>query len=709
MPLKLQEFLLATNKYIHCVECSNISYKRLQTDLTNKFHYLALIFRLTDKTLMQLKTFKSSSRSSIDRMKKEHAVALKEAMSLIAEKDEELALLHSRLQQSETDNARLRSGLSGEQATATGDVLSPQKTNAECLAKIEELSKDLSLARRTIFDNQGKIVDVMAQYEALRLAKEETDCSLRQSRARIKELEENIQAMKSRTDIALSQSKKEALSTEDQFQKRISATEHAHAERVSLLQRQIDTFVEEREQLHVKNEDLVRQLALEKHARYQHDAAIEKVIASLRSEVNAATMELNTVKSRALSLREEKDKIEEDLRQKIAVLKEEGSTMRKKSLALKGDNKCLKDQLSSLQSEVQGLNEVMLTLKDEKSALVEHLEATRKHAGRQMAANQEDSELNAKLRGENAALKNSIKQCDAAMEVMRKEVSELRSTADLAMRRLESKKDSSEMRLRKDIHKLEQALAAARTETRKSRSKAEAADRERLESEVSLRGPVSEFEDQLHQASQNVQDVHMDLQETDEQLRAVILKNESPKLENSDLTRPSIRHTESMSCNRAYDEGDVFETLERERALRRKAEEIAVALAERMKAGMSINDLDSEMRYLMTPEKAPGSHLLTVTRKEKEEGGTSPFSSRHSQALEELDKLKPVVRNLESLYEMKDRSVRDLQSSLAATTSELKKYKRMALRLHQHGDGSQVSALAGTNRHEDIGEEGRTL
>ena len=235
---------------------------------------------------MQLQTLKSSSRSSMDKIKKEHAVALEQARLPIPEKDEEVTWL--------------------------------QKTNTEHLAKIEQLSKDLSAARRSLIDNQEETMDVMAQYEAIRLAKEETDHSLRKSHARIKELEQNIQAMKSRNDIELSQSKKQALSAEDRLQKRISVTEHAHAERISLLQRQIDTVSQEREELHQNNEDLVRQLAVEKHMRHQRDADVAKITAALQGEVDAATKELAIVESRALSLREEKEQVEESLRRKIA-------------------------------------------------------------------------------------------------------------------------------------------------------------------------------------------------------------------------------------------------------------------------------------------------------------------------------------------------------------------------------------------------------
>ena len=76
--------------------------------------------------------------------------------------------------------------------------------------------------------------------------------------------------------------------------------------------------------------------------------------------------------------------------------------------------------------------------------------------------------------------------------------------------------------------------------------------------------------------------------------------------------------------------------------------------------------------------------------------------------MEELDKLKPVVRNLESLYEMKDRSVRDLQSSLSATTSELNRYKSIALKLQQQDDRSHASARAGVSRQEETDGEGHT-
>jgi len=627
-----------------------------------------------DKTLMQLQTLKSSSLSSMDKIKKEHAVALEPARLPVPEKDEEVTRL--------------------------------QKTNTEHLAKINQLSKDLSAARRSVIDNQEEAMDAMAQYEAIRLAKEEADHSLRESHARINELEQNVQAMKSRNDIDLSQSKRQALSAEDRLQKRISATEHAHAERISLLQRQIDTLSQERDELHDKNEDLVRQLAVERHMRHHRDADVAKITAALQGEVDAATNELAIVESRALSLREEKEQVEESLR----VLEED-------RLALEDDNRSLKNEISSVRSEIEGLNEIVFKSKVQNEDLLEQLEVRRTDGPRQVASNQKESELQAKLRRENAALKSSIKQCDAAMEAMRKEVSELRSTTDLAMTRLESKKESSETRLRTDLYQLEKALAASRMEANSALSKASAADRERLESENTLRGTVSELEEQLHQASQRLQDVNLNLQETDERLRDVLRDNDSLKEENLILRRAPKRKLEasngedggSVRRTSAYYEGDVFDKLERERALRKNAEDVAVSLAQRLKADGINNDLDSDLSHLIVPVNDVGSLAVTRAREEKLEGRGTPFyPSRHSQAVEELDKLKPVVRNLESLYEMKDRSVRDLQSSLSATTSELNRYKSIALKLQQQDDRSQASARAGTSRHEETGVEGHT-
>ena len=173
------------------------------------------------------------------------------------------------------------------------------------------------------------------------------------------------------------------------------------------------------------------------------------------------------------------------------------------------------------------------------------------------------------------------------------------------------------------MHQLEKALAASRTEANSALSKASAADRERLESENALRGAVSELEEQLHQASQRLQDVNLNLQETDERLRAVLRDNDSLKEENLILRRASNRKSEashgkdagSVRRTSAYYEDDVFDKLERERALRKNAEDIAVSLAQRLKAdGSNTSRLRLEISY---DARSMTSVLLPLLGQEK--------------------------------------------------------------------------------------------
>ena len=599
-----------------------------------------------DKTLMQLQTLKSSSRSKA------------------AATEKQIATLRSKLKQTEADNESLRSELASsdrstrkssyQSDTSVDELNQLRQSNEKLVAKIEELSKDLSFTKKSLIENQENTMDVMSQYEALRLAKEGDENLLRQSQAKVRELEQSIEISKRRNDIALSNSKKDAMSAEDKLHKRIHVTEHAHAERVSLLERRLTQVHKEGEDLRAKNDDLVKQLAHEKHMRREQNIDAKKTVASLQEEVDTTKEELVTLHSQMLALTDAKDKLEEKIGKK-------------------------RDQISALKSEAKHLREEL-----SRGAALEN-------------ANLEDSRMRKRLENENSALRSSIKQCDEAMEAMRKEVLELKSAADEALARLEAKKESSEKRLRQEIRILEEKLQET------------APHFSQEETEKALRGAVGELEDQLHQTSQNLEGATLNYQDEEEKWQALLRENDSLKQDlrmvESELRRDQGRSSLSFHNNDGEDRSlSLSEKLHRERSLRVKAEEIALNLAQRAKAGaLDRHNVDSELGYLKTDDFVDSRTraLVATGRREGDadtSGGYPPYSSRHRQAIDEIDKLKPVVNNFQSLYEMKDQAVRELQSNLSLAKDEVEKYKQLSARLQQQVD--EAESLSRRGAHE---------
>jgi len=599
-----------------------------------------------DKTLMQLQTLKSSSRSKA------------------AAKEEEIATLRSKLKQTEADNESLRSELASsdrptmkssyQSVTSIDELNQLRQSNEKLVAKIEELSKDLSFTKKSLIENQENTMDVMSQYEALRLTKEGDENLLRQSQAKVRELEQSIEISKRRNDIALSSSKKDAISAEDKLHKRIHVTEHAHAERVSLLERRLTQVHKEGEDLRAKNDDLVKQLAHEKHMRREQNIDAKMTAASLQEEVDTTKEELVTLHSQILALTDAKNKLEEKIGKK-------------------------RDQISALKSEAKHFREELSRV-----AALEN-------------ANLEDSRMRKRLESENSALRSSIKQCDEAMEAMRKEVLELKSAADEAVARLEAKKESSEKRLRQEIRILEERLQ-------------ERTPLAQEEMEKALRGAVGELEDQLHQTSQNLEGATLNYQDAEEKWQTLLRENDSLKQDlrmvEAELRRYQGRSSLSFHNN---DDGEdrslsLSEKLHRERSLRVKAEEIALNLAQRAKTGaLDRHNVDSELGYLKTDDFVDSrTRALVATGWREGDADTSgeyqPYSSRHRQAIDEIDKLKPVVNNFQSLYEMKDQAVRELQSNLSLAKDEVEKYKQLSSRLQQRVD--EAESLSRRGAHE---------
>ena len=598
-----------------------------------------------DKTLMQLQTLKSSSRSKA------------------AATEKQIATLRSKLKQTEADNESLRSELASsdrptmkslnQSDTSVDELNQLRQSNEKLVAKIEALSKDLSFTKKSLIENQENTMDVMSQYEALRLAKEGDENLLRQSQAKVRELEQSIEISKRRNDIALSNSKKDAMSAEDQLHKRIHVTEHAHAERVSLLERRLTQVRKEGEDLRAKNDDLVKQLAHEKHMRREQNIDAKKTLASLQEEVDTTKEELVTLHSQMLALTDAKDKLEEKIGKK-------------------------RDQISALKSEAKHLREELSRV-----AALEN-------------ANLEDSRMRKRLENENSALRSSIKQCDEAMEAMRKEVLELKSAADEALARLEAKKESSEKRLRQEIRILEEKLH-------------EITPFAQEETEKALRGAVGELEDQLHQTSQNLEGATLNYQDDEEKWQTLLRENDSLKQDlrmvESELRRHQGRSSLTFHNNDGEDRSlSLSEKLHRERSLRVKAEEIALNLAQRAKAGaLDRHNVDSELGYLKTDDFVDSrTRALVATGRREGDSDTNrgcpPYSSRHRRAIDEIDKLKPVVNNFQSLYEMKDQAVRELQSNLSLAKDEVEKYKQLSARLQQQVD--EAESLSRRGAHE---------
>ena len=571
-----------------------------------------------DKTLMQLQALKSSSRIRA------------------AAKEDEISSLREKLKHVEADNESLRSEIASSDLStmkstqsniSTDEMQKLRRSNQELRAKIEELTTDLSTTKKTLIENQENTMSVMSQYESIRLAKEEDEDLLRQFQAKTRELEQTVEVMRTKNDIALSKSKKDAMSAEDKLHKRINVTEHAHAERVSLLERRLTEVHNEREDLREKNEDLVKQLAHERHVRNEQSIEAKKATGILQEEIDTAKEEMVSLHNQMLALTEANNKLEEKLGRK-------------------------KDQILALKSEA-------------KTAL-------------------ENSRMQKRLESENSALRSSIKQCDESMEAMRKEVFELKSAADEALARLEAKKESSEKRLRQEIRVLEEKLQAS-------------SSLEREETEEALRNAVGELEEQLRQTSDELQGANLNYHDAEEKLQTLIRENDSLK-QDLHIVETELRRHKGQPSSPFHNIGDggrnmsLSESLRHERSLRVKAEEIALNLAERAKAGaLDSHSADSELGYLNKTNDVANPRTRAIVATGRQEGGGEhpPYSSRHYQAIEEIDKLKPVVSTFQSLYEMKDQSVRELQSNLSSTMDELERYKRLSSRLQQQIDEAE--------------------
>ena len=603
-----------------------------------------------DKTLMQLQALKSSSRTRA------------------AAKEEEISSLREKLKQSEADNESLRSEIassdlstmkSSQSNASAAELKQLRRSNQKLVAKIEELTTDLSTTKRNLIENQKNTMNVMSQYESIRLAKEEDEHLLRQSQAKTRELEQTIEVMRTRNDIALSKSKKDAMSTEDKLHKRINVTEHAHAERVSLLERRLTEVHNEREDLREKNEDLVKQLAHERHVRREQSIEAKKASAILQEEVDTAKEEMVSLHNQILALTEIKGKLEEKVGRK-----------KDQILALKSEAKNAKEEIAKLKLKMEEDAKAKVRLSSEMAVLEN--------------ARLEDSRIQKRLESENSALRSSIKQCDESMEAMRKEVFELKSAADEALARLEAKKESSEKRLRQEILVLEEKLQAA-------------SSLEREETEKALRNAVGELEEELRQTSEKLQGANLNYHDAEEKLQTLVRENDSLKQDLFIVEAELRRHKgqTASSYHNIDDEGPnmpLSERLRHERSLRVKAEEIALNLAERAKAGaVDRHSVDSELGYLNKTNDVVDSRTSAIVATGRQEGGGGhpPYSSRHYQAIEEIDKLKPVVSTFQSLYEMKDQSVRELQSNLSSTMDELERYKRLSSRLQQQIDEAE--------------------
>ena len=602
-----------------------------------------------DKTLMQLQTLKSSSRTRA------------------AAKDQEISSLREKLKQTQDDNKSLRSELASsdlstmksyQSSNSTDEMQKLRRTNQRLLAEIEELTTDLSATKKSLIENQDNTMNVMSQYESIRVAKEEEEQLLRQSQAKIRELEQTNEAMRRKNDIALSKSKKDAMSTEDKLHKRINVTEHAHAERVSLLERRLTEVHNEREDLREKNESLVKQLAHEKHMRREQSLEAKKATAILQEEIDTAKEEMVSLHGQIMALTEVKEKLEEKLGRK----KDQIS-------ALKSEAKISKEELSKLKLKMEEDARAKLRLASEMAALEN--------------SKLEDSRMQKRLESENSALRSSIKQCDEAMEAMRKEVFELKSAADEAMVRLEAKKESSEKRLGQEIRVLEEKLQAT-------------SSLEKEETEKALRNAVGELEEQLRQSSEKLQGANLNFQDAEEKVQSLLRENDSLK-QDLHIVETELRRYKGQPSSSFHNIGNedrnisLSERLHRERSLRVKAEEIALNLAERAKAGaLDSRSVDSELGYLKTNDDVTTrTRAIVATGRQEGDGEYPPFSSRHHQAIEEIDKLKPVVSTFQSLYEMKDQSVRELQSTLSSTMDELENYKRLSSRLQQSLDEAE--------------------
>ena len=476
----------------------------------------------------------------------------------------------------------------------------------------QELSTELSKSKRNLIEAQENVLSIMKKYEALRLDKEKGDHVICQSQIKIKELEQSIFATKGKYEAILSQYKKEAMAVEDQLQKRIRETDHTYAERVSLLEKE------------------TQQAA--------------KITSELRNEIKTSANELAEVKSRETSTQKMAAKLERQLREKIERGEEEKTELKKQSATLEEENRYFRERLNSLEKEKTNLSKYV----EEVQAINFNLETK----------NKEGAVLKAKLQRENTALKSSIRQCDVAMEAMRAEVSELKTTTSSAMIRVENKKESSEKRLKQQIKKLENDLNSAKAD-------AVAAVSRKSSSEEALRDAVDELEEQLHQSSIRLQNANSDIQGANERLQAMLEENSRLKKENAQLTILSPRRMNG-DVKHSYGENIIEEELEKERALRIKAEEIALVLAERAKGASSLNISESKLVQFNTDDR---DHLLQNYH-------------GYDQALliEELDKLRPIVRHLESLYDMKGRTVKKLESHLAAAQEELSKYRNETFR-----------------------------
>lgn len=560
------------------------------------------------------------------------------------------------------------------------------------LRENEDLAEQVKNLRKNLIETQEKTMNAMSKYEAIRLTKEETERQLSTSETRIKEQREEMRAMTSRNDIALFEIRKEATSVEERLKKRISITDFAHSERVALLEGQ--------------NEDLAQDL---RDSQKGHEAVLKElaIAKKLQAEMDTASGELSKTKKQGILLENENTKLLEKilsqreemthLKKAMADLHDDNANMEKRLATTMKQNdefliqtKSLKEELETLSDEFSIAQKVAHTEKEQKDAIRREMKSLRKEVeDHQLQTSisqkeafklkEENDDLHrrisflqgdeASLRNQNIALKASLKECNDTIESMGEEVSKIRISADTAIARLTAKKQSSEKMLKSVIKDLEDQLSEARAYA---------------ESNATLRAEIVHLESRLQDSSTRLEKVQSELRMTNERLQGISddrdeLNEQLLILEASTGRKERVNFTRAATPDRGTRlVGEILiEELHQERRLRENAEEIAAALARSAKRGGKESDHNPgrDLQY--------DADILVRTESDDEHQDDATYTA-HRRAMEELDRLRPVVSNLESLYELKERSVRDMQVGRDEARKEAKKYKALALRLeHQ--------------------------
>ena len=564
--------------------------------------------------------------------------------------------------------------------------LQPNQELAE--TENEALSQKISQLKQELMTHEKKIDEKEKEKDEIRHL-------LSQANARIKEMQHNIEIDKRENEIAISQIRKEASIAEAKLTKRISVSEQSHSKRVVCqeqcieeLQEKVNTLQQDLDIENTKAKE-VMELGKEKSEKF---LVLEHVIMELEKKYDKTVIELEQFKQEGMSLfisekvsyyRGAMHGLNDDVQSNInkegnceqaielsgtqgeiasGKIKQELAKYENLVRKLEEEGRSFKNLLQIKDEEVCGLltkqktcSELISTMK-QKIAIAERetKSANLKILAQQKKLSTESAEKQ-KIERQNAALKSSIKKSETTMGHMGEEVINLKS----AMLRKEEKKKDAGKKLRQELETERGKAATAEQESRMAK-----------DTVLKLKKKINNLETQNSDGKAKVSSDIVAASMRD--LDSLVIKLQD---ENSRLKKTTIDLGKSATHVRSFHhEGEISvgmsQALRAEQELRLKAEEIAAALARRAKSGFEQRNaeiVDLKMKLAVQEVKLAELEDTKneITSVEAEKITIIKMSSTSDiDAVKELQNLRPIVKNLELLYEMKDRSLQEMQVSL---------------------------------------------